>query len=407
MWTSHKSIMRTLTLIFLAACTTAFAQTYDTNNDVVQTFAGAGIPGYIDGQGQSTEFSSALGSIVADTAGNLYVWDGGNFRIRQINTNATVSTLAGGGTQFEGSGTNVSFSLFSSGIGKMTIDHSNTIWMTANFQGDTYLLSIQTNGYVSIENGNLAGMSTSSGLCFDSQNYLYYSGSYRIYRYNTISGVSQVFAGSGVSGHQDGNGVFSEFNSPSSLVCDQANNIYVQDGQLRKVDQSENVTTITNSIAGNLMSVDNSGNILLVNSSSELIEKFTINTNVLIYAGTNYFGTGTTYSNGVANVARFYNPSSACFSQGSIFVTDTGNYRIRQISFNPQPQIVAPANLGIGTYAGVTITGSIGRTYQIQSSPDLSTWTPAATLILASSPYLWIDPSGAAGNKFYRALLLP
>lgn len=400
--------MRTLTLIFLAVCTTAFAQTYDTNNDVVQTFAGAGIPGYIDGQGQSTEFSSTLGSIVSDTSGNLYVWDGGNSRIREITTNATVSTFAGGGSQFGGFGTNVSFALYSSGIGKMTIDRSNVIWMTANFQGDTYLLSIQTNSYVSVENGNLTGMTTSSGLCFDSKNNLYYSGSNKIYTYNSLSGASQVFAGSGVGGHQDGNGIFTEFNSPTALICDQADNIYVQEsGYVRKIDQSQNVTTITNSSLGNLMGIDNSGNILFVNVSADLIEKLTIKTNVLIYAGTNYFGVGTTYSNGVGNVARFNSPSSACFSQGSIFVTDTGNYRIRQISFNPQPQIVAPANLGIGTYAGVTITGSIGRTYQVQSSPDLSTWTPAATLILSSSPYLWIDPSGAAGNKFYRAFLLP
>jgi hypothetical protein len=397
-----------LAAIIVALGWQAAAQTYDTNNDVVQTFAGAGIPGYIDGQGQSTEFSSTLGSIVSDTSGNLYVWDGGNYRIREITTNATVSTFAGGGSQFEGFGTNVSFSLYSSGIGKMAIDHSNTIWTPANFQGDTYLLSIQTNNYVSVENGNLAGMTTSSGLCFDSKNNLYYSGGNKIYIYNSLSGVAQVFAGSGVGGHQDGNGIFTEFNSPTALVCDQADNIYVQEsGFIRKIDQAQNVTTVTNSSLGNLMAADNSGNILFINQSVNLIEKLAVTTNVLIYAGTNYYGVGTTYSNGVGNVARFYNPSSACFSQGSIFVTDAGNYRIRQISFNPQPQIVAPANLGIGTYAGVTITGLIGRTYQVQSSPDLSTWTPAATLILASSPYLWIDPSGVAGNKFYRALLLP
>ena len=64
--------MKILILAFFAFCTVAFAQTYDTNNDVVQTFAGAGIPGYIDGQGQSTEFSSPS-SIVADNSGNLYV----------------------------------------------------------------------------------------------------------------------------------------------------------------------------------------------------------------------------------------------------------------------------------------------------------------------------------------------
>jgi hypothetical protein len=34
------------------------AQIYDTNNDMVQAFAGFGIPGYVDGQGLLTEFST-------------------------------------------------------------------------------------------------------------------------------------------------------------------------------------------------------------------------------------------------------------------------------------------------------------------------------------------------------------
>jgi hypothetical protein len=88
-------------------------------------------------------------------------------------------------------------------------------------------------------------------------------------------------------------------------------------------------------------------------------------------------------------------------------VADSGNNRIRQISFNPQPQVVSGANLNIGTFAGVTITGVVGRTYQIQSSPDMSTWTTVATVLLTSSPYLWIDQNPIAGNKFYQAVLLP
>jgi hypothetical protein len=30
-----------------------------------------------------------------------------------------------------------------------------------------------------------------------------------------------------------------------------------------------------------------------------------------------------------------------------------------------------------------------------------------ATLLLTASPYLWIDQNPVAGNKFYRASLLP
>jgi len=381
------------------------AQIYDTNGDVVETFAGSGIATFLDGQGVQAEFSSPLG-IVGDTSSNLYVWDSGNYRIRKITANATVSTLVGGGTDLEGYGTNVSLSGYSS-IGTVAIDHANTIWLLVTYIGNTYFLNIQTNGVVTIQNGGsgLTNLSTSSGMCFDSANNLYYSGGYRIWKYIPASGNLQVYAGSGVSGHQDGSGIFTEFSLPTALVCDEANNIYVQDSSyVRKIDSSQNVTTITNTSVGNLMAVDNSGNILVV--SGNAIEKLTTTTNVLIYAGTTGYSPGT-YTNGIGSLARFYNPSSACFSQGSIFVSDTGNERIRQISFNPSSQIVSGANLGIGTFAGVTITGIVGRTYQIQSSPDLSTWTTRATVLLTSSPYLWIDLNPVAGNKFYQAILLP
>jgi hypothetical protein len=37
----------------------------------------------------------------------------------------------------------------------------------------------------------------------------------------------------------------------------------------------------------------------------------------------------------------------------------------------------------------------------------MNTWNPVATVLLNSSPYLWIDQNPIAGNKFYRAVMLP
>ena len=90
-----------------------------------------------------------------------------------------------------------------------------------------------------------------------------------------------------------------------------------------------------------------------------------------------------------------------------LFVADPGNQRIRSIAFNPAPQVVTGANLALRTYPGLTLTGIVGRTYQIQTSPDASNWTAHANVLLPSSPYLWFDPEPVAGNRFYRALLLP
>ena len=403
------------------------AQIYDTNNDVVQTFAGYGIPGYVDGQGQLTAFSSPT-LIVSDTSSNLYVWDSGNQRIRKITPDATVSTLAGGGSLFDGYGTNVSLSWGT--VNSMAMDHANTIWlvMISGYASNPYLLTIGTNGYVSIVNGGLTNLSSGSGLCFDSANNLYYSGGNRIYRYNPDTGTVDAVAGSGIYGNYDGPGpLFSAFNNPTGLACDQADNIYVWDsgnGTIRRIDQFFNVTTVsgdgnnyylpadgvgTNATFNGTMSMfsDNAGNIYF--ACGTCVRKMDMQTNVVTLAGvfSSYYSNQGNFANGPGYLARFNGAFGGCFSHGMVFVADSGNNRIRNITFNSQPQIVTPASLQLNVYPGLQITGTVGRTYQIQSSPDLNTWTTTATLLLNSSPYFWVDQNPVSGNKYYRAVMLP
>ncbi len=116
------------------------------------------------------------------------------------------------------------------------------------YGGVNYLLTVDTNGYVSIVNGGLTNLTASSGICFDSANNLYYSGGNRIYRYNPGTGTVAPFAGSGISGYFDGQGtLLTAFSNPTALACDQADNIYVWDSgnqRIRRVDQGQNVTTV-------------------------------------------------------------------------------------------------------------------------------------------------------------------
>jgi streptogramin lyase len=420
-----KAKTLSVVLTFTAALAwQAPAQTYDTNNEVVQTFAGYGIPGYVDGQGQLTAFS-APSQIVADTASNLYVWDSGNARIRKITPTGAVTTFAGGGSSFDGYGTNVSLAWGSSGA--LVIDHANTLWLVLapdSYSGSTYLLTIGTNGYVSIANGGLTNLGTGSGLCFDSANNLYYSGGNRIYRYNPATGVVQAIAGSGIAGNFDGTGTqFSAFNYPGALACDQADNLYVWDAgnsTIRRVDPSQNVTTVAgssgyyyNSTADGVgtnatfssidtMFFDNQGNLYLVCGSS--VRRMNAQASVVTLAGS--FDQNS-FANGPGYLARFDGAAGGCLSQGMIFVADAGNNRIRNIAFNPQSQVVSPSSLQLNTYPGLQISGTVGRTYQIQSSPDMNSWNPLATVLLTTSPYLWIDQNPVSGNKFYRALMLP
>jgi hypothetical protein len=424
--------------IFLALVATGImpvchtgAQTYDTNNDVVQTFAGSGFSGYVDGVGQLTMFIEPL-AIVADTFSNLFVIDYSNYqnplRIRKIMPDGTVTTFAGGGVNvLPGYGTNVALPPAAL---TMTIDHSNTLYLINT--SVAALVRIGTDGYVtSIPlNGLSTGYGLRDGLCVDSGNNVYISDEQgnKIWRYRT-NGILEVFAGSGNSGSVDGNGIFTSFANPTALAADNADNIYVWDWVnklIRRINQNRDVTTIAGKGKSNIpdldgvgtnaafnlvsaMCADQLGNIYLACYSStggDSIRKMTATTNVTTLAGS-FSQNG--YVNGAGSISRFNGTGDEgiCFSQGMIFLADPLNYRIRQVSFNPSAQAVSPSNLQLNTYPGLQIAGTVGRTYQIQTSSDMKAWTTKTTLLLTTSPYQWIDQNAISGNLFYRAVMLP
>ena len=73
-----------------------------------------------------------------------------------------------------------------------------------------------------------------------------------------------------------------------------------------------------------------------------------------------------------------------------------------------------PAELGIQTYAGLTITGIVATVYSVEYVTDLAqsnnaaAWRCLEYLQLPANPYLWADKSApATGKRFYRAVAMP
>jgi sugar lactone lactonase YvrE len=59
----------------------------------ISTVAGTGVPGYSDGPASSAQFSNDILGVIADMDGNLFVMDAGNRRVRKVSKDGTVSTL--------------------------------------------------------------------------------------------------------------------------------------------------------------------------------------------------------------------------------------------------------------------------------------------------------------------------
>ena len=74
----------------------------------------------------------------------------------------------------------------------------------------------------------------------------------------------------------------------------------------------------------------------------------------------------------------------------------------------PLASAQAPASLSIQTYAGLSITGGVGRVYTVQYNTNLAQadgWRGAGIVQLPSSPCLWVDTAVAAtGRRFYRTV---
>jgi N-acetylneuraminic acid mutarotase len=98
--------------------------------------------------------------------------------------------------------------------------------------------------------------------------------------------------------------------------------------------------------------------------------------------------------------------ASATTVNGTLYVMggfDVNNAPLASVeAFTPNTSIV-----GIATYAGLTLAGSVGSTNRIDYKNDLAAtnWNVLTNLTLLASPYLSIDPTPAYGAKrFYRVV---
>ena len=179
-----------------------------------------------------------------------------------------------------------------------------------------------------------------------------------------VAGVEvTTFAGSGVSGRQDGIGTAAQLSNPRGLDIDAAGNLYVGDTEnslIRKISPAGVVTTLTGQAGGGRLvdgplsvaqfnrpigiAVDASGNVYVADTENNAIRKIDTAGNVTTLAGSTTAG----FTDGPSTTARFYAPIDVTVDAAdNVYVADIGNNVIRKVT--PAGFVTTLAGAGPGS----------------------------------------------------------
>ena len=261
--------------------------------------------------------------MATDGAGNLYIADSGNRRIRKVDSSGTINTVAGTG---EG-----------------------------RFGGD---------GGPAVN----AELGRSYGVAVDGAGNLYIADrSYHQIRKVDSSGTITTIAGTGESGFggDGGPAVQARLSYPHDVAADRAGNVYIADEdnhRIRKVDTSGIITTAAGSERGGFggdggpavqarldapygVAVDGEGNLYIAEWGGDRIRKVDTSGIITTVAGTGEGGPSG--DGGPATSARLFTPSGvAVDSAGNLYIADAGNNRIRKVDTSGIITTVAGSDRG-------------------------------------------------------------
>jgi len=235
-------------------------------NGIITTFAGTGNSGFSgDGaQAASAEIRNPF-DILIDASGNILFADWGNARVRKITPAGIISTVAGYGTRtYSGDG---AFALQAgidpSALGLGTGGSYYIVDSGSSYDGGSQRVRlVGANGIITTVagNGTLAdsgdgGKATSaslggpSGVTLDSGGNLYISEYYTQHiRKVSPDGTITTYAGAAGGGYSGDGGpaLNAALYGPRGLAVDSANNLYVADGNNRRIRKISGAPAIAN-----------------------------------------------------------------------------------------------------------------------------------------------------------------
>jgi sugar lactone lactonase YvrE len=300
-------------LLFLALILFGFSAFAQTN---VVPAAGNGAAGFGGDGGPAPAASlNSPSDLGLDSAGNLYIADRNNNRVRKVTADGVINTFAGNGNAglwYLENGpavTSVQNHPFA-----VTADPSGNVyiadfggWTTSDFT-NLYIADFQNNSVTRIHRVDTFGLihqiqlpsfSGAVSIAADGSGNLYIAErlGQRIRKLNLRTNAIVPLAGTGTAGFSGdgGPGTSAQVHNPAHLVVDAGGNVYFADSMNNRIRKIDGRTGIITSVVGGAQGFSGDG--------------------------------------GPATSAQLNNPQGvAVDSAGNLFIADTGNDRVRKVS---------------------------------------------------------------------------
>lgn len=363
---AHHIVYRGLFLLAVSGCVMGNAASAGWQlGRVIETIAGTGAPGFSGDGGPAMQARfGTLSALAVDMAGNIYLSDITHHRVRRIDPSGIITTIAGTGIAgFNGDDRPATTAQLATPAG-LAIDAVGRLYIAdlgnhriRRVDADGIITTIAGNGVRDFSgDGGLAvaaSLSYPSDVAFDGLGNIFITdvGNYRVRKIDP-DGIITTVAGNGQRGFAGDGGpaLDASFREPARVSVTALNELLVVDRfshRLRRIDQNNIIETL----AGNGtygyngdhipattaslrfpqdVAVDPAGLIYIVDTSNHRIRQVDANGTITTVAGNGvpgYVGDG-----GPAEQASLYNPSAiAVDAAGRIYIADSFNYRIRVV----------------------------------------------------------------------------
>jgi trimeric autotransporter adhesin len=266
-------------------------RTVPLSTGIINTYAGAGFGYDGDGNPLLSSLFAAPNGLLFDSAGRLVIADTQNQRVRRV-TGTVMKTIAGG---FIGDGKPAT-------AASLVVSEALAFDKSGNY-------------YIADATGN------------------------RIRKVNSAGQISTI-AGNGKSGYSGDGGLATGamLYYPLGVVADSAGNIFIADdfnNVIRKIDTTGTISTFASdaNFSGlGTMTVDASNNLYVVDQSTCVVWKITPAAVVTLVAGVE-FVCGYNGDNISATTAQLNSPVGVGLDRkGNIFIADYGNNRVREVN---------------------------------------------------------------------------